>query len=242
MKNILRIIIRFSLFSILLGACSYIGAEENVVNSEPTTQEESASSKPILEERLSAIESAAPNLDITSLQSYSVNGITIYAGHLVVNGDQVKLDICFELPSNSHWLVQDMLVEGKKQNNIHGSGLYMEPAGTFEEKGYRCDEITFTHALEDDVLNFEVGQLYSSAREGDPCDVSDMVSQDLINAGTLIEFSCVENHGLAKTEILTWPDQLTKEEARIRVEALFEQYRVETLPGPWVFEILIQQE
>jgi hypothetical protein len=242
MKTVQWFIVNIILFGGLMTACSISAAGEIVLSPEPALPEVGITINPIIEERLSAIEFTVPDLNIALMQSDSVDGYVIYAGNLIVEGDQVSLDVCYELPSNSQWMLHDMHVEGKVQNNIYGHGLYMDPAGTFQDTGFQCDELTFTLTLENDVLDFEVGQLYSPAREGDPCDVSDMVSQDLADANRPMEFSCVNDHGVAKTEILTWPDQLTKEEARIRVEALFEQYRVEIIPGPWVFEIPLEKK
>lgn len=187
-------------------------------------------------------EEALPDLNLTEMESDIVDGNTIYADNLRVEDENVFLDVCYELPSDADWMAFDMMVDGKTQINPNGFLIYMEQAGTFHTNGLRCYMISFPHTLEDETLHFEIGQLFAPAREGEACTSSNLVSQALEEAGTPIEYTCVEDHGMIISEILSKPDTMTEEEAKAKVYELFAQYRNETFPGPWVFEIPLEQE
>ena len=187
-------------------------------------------------------EEAIPDLNLAGMQSQTIAGNTVYAGNQKVVDEQATVDVCFELPSTSDWMLTDMQVNGKENMNMMGYLIYVEPAGTRQTKGLRCDELVFPVVVDQDSIHIEIGQLFAPAREGTACNSSDKVSQALIDAGTPIEFTCEEDHGMTITEILSKPDTMTEEEAKTKVHELFVQFRYESLPGPWVFEIPLEQE
>ena len=196
---------------------------------------------PVVDAALFNTEDIMPDLGLETMQNRTINETTIYAGNPEVVDDQVNLRVCYELPSSADWMLFDMQVNNDAQINFQGYSFYMEPAGTRQARGMRCEVLSFPYSAKQEKIHLQIGQLYAPAREGTSCDHSDKVTQTLAENGMAIQFTCLEDYGMTTIEISENPAGMSEEEARTKVNELLYQYNNESLPGPWEFDLSVEK-
>ena len=197
---------------------------------------------PQLMDGLFEIEEAMPNLDLKSMQSKTINDITLYVGQLYVEDEKLRVSLCFDLPSTADWMVY-----GFHFNGIGAAGLgvdldYLEQAGTLQEKGLRCDTLIFPETLPIGNVTLEIDQIEAPPREGKFCKHAEALQKDLEAKERGIRFTCIEENGMTSIEINEKPQEMSEEDARNEVSTLLHHMNTPIIEGPWVFDLPLQEE
>jgi hypothetical protein len=151
-----------------------------------------------------------------------VNGIDISASHFLKEGDQVFLDVCFDMPNNDDWTVwMASLQAGGEEFTVSGSipievrelpiegqqrvitfdkrGNWTEKWEPIEagQKGRRCDTLYFNIRPDLDLSNatIAINSIAAAPREGEECSAAylNRVQKVLDARKTGIEVQCYKD-------------------------------------------------
>ena len=162
------------------------------------------------------------------------------------DGDTLLVDVCFELPDNRDWMVQDALVSalsaGKPyQAPINAASLIsLQPAAENGAPGKRCDAVEFSlpPGAEAVTPTLQVLALEAPPREGETCTTYlDQVQSSLDRKTTGIRVACEEApQSFGSWTISAKPESLSQADAEAIVYQAFKD--AITIEGPWVFELV----
>lgn len=162
------------------------------------------------------------------------NNIEVTVSNLRREGSNLKVDVCFDMPDKSDWMLEP--TSSVDYSGIKGVGggfnNFLYERATETQSGYRCDTVHFGIP---DIANFAniTLTLYIAAppREGKECDFYQNQAQKLKAQGLDIQFSCNIISGGTDVTIDKKPAGMTEEEAG---QLIFGPEAM-VLPTPWVF-------
>ena len=198
----------------------------------------------------------------TEVQTQTNLGIEVSVANYRVQGNEVLVDACYQLPDDLDWTVDKativtansltlplsagsgleftkMLDDSRKRITTFGetsitSEDYHESA---EVPNYRCDTLYFGPIVENADLSLfilTIHSLIAIPREGQECQMFVHQVQPALDAkNTGIQIGCAQEEGGARIYVVERPDSMSQEEAEAVVSA---NTMPNTLQGEWVFE------
>ena len=197
---------------------------------------------PKLADSLFEIEEAMPNLYLKSMQSKTINDITLYVGQLYVEDEKLRVQLCFDLPSTADWMIYGIHFNGIGPAGLGSDLDYFEQAGTLQEKGLCCNTLIFPETLPIGDVTLEIDQMEAPPREGEFCNNAEALQKDLDAEERGIRFTCIEAYGMTTIEINEKPQEMSEEEAQNVISTLLYQMNTPIIEGPWVFDLALQEE
>jgi hypothetical protein len=206
------------------------------------------------------------NIEITQ----RVNNIEITVDHFRREKDQVLLDVCFQLPDNSDWLMWNGLLKyGKEVYEWSGGGpfeirlppengkqrVFTFPEGggikdTWEDAvdgqiGRRCETVYFDNiplAANQTHFTFTIDAIEAAPREGEECTRAylDKWQTALDARKTGIRIKCIEEEYISGLEIADKPASMSMEDAKTIIHSMDLYLDVNGIRGPWIFEFDIK--
>ncbi len=171
----------------------------------------------------------------------SASGIDVRVDSAWIDGKNVNANICYTLPDASDWSIWSAsLSYGGTVLQEYGTTLLsiQEPANG--QPGMRCDTLTFVVAPDADLssLTITVDAIGTVPREGEYCSVyMPKIQQTLLDRGIGIVLDCPEVNGVATMQIVSFPPEMTKEQA----EQIVYSDEFFTIKGPWTFPVNLAQ-
>jgi hypothetical protein len=160
----------------------------------------------------------------------TVNGIIIEASNFRIEGEYLVADICYDLPSQSDWLLPDsMTVEIKGRSiKVFEWGLIEWKYSADGLKTHRCDDANFPIAGigEFTEVQIVIPRLETSWPDSLDCDAA---QNRLDAANTGIVITCYEDGNVSGPLLDTKPAAMSDEQAYAAINDAF----IETFSGPW---------
>lgn len=160
----------------------------------------------------------------------------ISASNFRLEEDQVKVDVCFNLPDEQDWMLDRAWLQlgPLTLDQAGGELLEYEQASTSGKPGRRCDTFFFeapiNSVLTEAVLTIE--SVSAPPREGQYCEfLLNTVQPILDQRSSGIELTCTEQTGYSDAKVISKPDGMTQAEAE-QIAFSREYFRVD---GPWQF-------
>jgi len=205
----------------------------------------------------------------SGIQTTSANGIEISAANFRVEDKILKVDVCFQKPSNENWLIFDAAIQiGEAKITLDG-GSGIEETTTLDNgqrkiftfanrtagisgqeqtvihdgmPDYRCDTLDFQvdSSLKLSQFDLVINSIMLDRNEGGECTTyRDRVQSILDAQGLGIRIDCVMQDYGSFQTIAEKPASMSQEEA----ERLVRNARREAfmLHGPWIFQGTISQ-
>ena len=174
-----------------------------------------------------------PNLQSNKAQLAS--GITIQLDAVQREGDYIRADICYQLPSEADWLPGNsagdvVLTVGDKTIPIWGFKLIDWKTSPNGKKTHRCDYLLFPVAADQDVTQFTITikRLVTSVPEQPDCNKA---QEQLVTAKTGLVIRCNHGENSFGYEVAQKPASMSDSQAR---DLIYEAFS-EIVRGPWVF-------
>lgn len=160
----------------------------------------------------------------------------ISATNFRLDEDQVKIDVCFNLPDQQDWMLDRARLQlgALTLDQTGGELLEYEQATSQGKPGRRCDTFYFEAPLNSVVSEaiLTIESVSAPPREGQYCEfLLSTVQPFLDQRGAGIKVSCTEQTGYSDAKVISKPDDMTQAEAE-QIAFSREYYRVD---GPWQF-------
>lgn len=168
-------------------------------------------------------------------QVKTAHGIEIHLKNIRHVDNLLKTDICFPLPDNEDWMLNQLSLQYDGIEVSDWGGIVIEPIIPAEngKPGMRCDMVYFSLPQSVSLSEFTITviSIWAPAREGSACQRANIVQQKLAQQG--IQAVCQEGNGIVGYQIVDKPASMSHEEAqKILLEEQFF-----TIKGPWEFNI-----
>jgi hypothetical protein len=203
----------------------------------------------------------------SSIQTVTAQGIEISATNFIKEGNEVYVDVCYQLPDNSDWTInQATLITRDSQELVLSGGSGLEFTQTLEGSqrkitqfidnkvivkeysasqdvpDYRCDRLDFILSDSEKVdlssIKLTIDSLIAIPREGEECQVyNDKIQTALDAEGSGIKFQCIQSDGGPQIQIINKPSYMSLADAQNEIS----KYSItDVYRGPWDFESSVQ--
>lgn len=203
----------------------------------------------------------------SSIRTVTAQGIEISATNFIKEGNEVYVDVCYQLPDNSDWTInQATLITRDSQELVLSGGSGLEFTQTLEGSkrkitqfidnkvivkeysakpdvpDYRCDKLDFILLDPENVdlssVKLTIDSLIAIPREGEECQVySDKIQTALDAEGSGIKFQCILSDGGPQIQIINKPASMSLADAQNEIS----KYSItDVYRGPWDFESSVQ--
>ncbi len=167
--------------------------------------------------------------------SQLTSGINVRVERAWRDGKNVNANVCFSLPDPSDWAIWNASLS-------YGDSILQEYETTLlsTQNGERCDTLTFVVAPDADTSTaiIIVDAIGTTPRADEYCTVyMPKIQQTLNERGAGIILDCVDNSGLLTMQIVSYPPEMTQEQA----EQMVYSDEFYTVKGPWVFTFSLGQ-
>lgn len=165
-----------------------------------------------------------------------VNGIEIEIINQQVQDNFLLVDVCFQLPSDSDWLLStypdDVILTVGNETIPHSGFGEIDTKTNASGNKTRCDRVTFQISGQEDLSKFviTINHLVTSIPENPDCDKA-QAKLDKKNTG--IKIKCSKTDSSFSYEVTQKPGNMSSYETQRPIESAFS----ETFDGPWAFEI-----
>lgn len=165
-----------------------------------------------------------------------VNGIEIEVINQQVQDNFLLVDVCFQLPSDSDWLLStypdDVILTVGDETIPHSGFGEIDTKTNASGNKTRCDRVTFQISGQEDLSKFviTINHLVTSIPENPDCDKA-QAKLDKKNTG--IKIKCSKTDSSFSYEATQKPGNMNSYETQRSIESAFS----ETFDGPWAFEI-----
>jgi hypothetical protein len=184
------------------------------------------------------IDASYPTAQVQVASNQIASGIDIRMERVWVEGKNVNADVCFTLPDASDWSIWSA--------SLNYSGIVLQEYGTTlvslqeGQPGLRCDTLTFVVPPDADLTNasIAINSIAALPQPDEYCSVYlPKIQQALLERGTGIALDCVDVNGVPTMQILSFPPEMTKEQA----EQIVYSDEFYTVQGPWSFSFNLSQ-
>lgn len=171
----------------------------------------------------------------------SAGGVDVRMERVWLEGKNLNADVCFALPDAADWSIWSAsLIYGETVLNEYGTTLTRLQEPLDGQAGVRCDMLTFVVPPDADLTNAAVviHSIAAAPRDEDYCTIyMPKIQQALLERGVGIVLDCVEENGALRMEIVSFPPEMTREQA----EEMVYSDEFFTLNGPWRFPFSLSQ-
>lgn len=183
-----------------------------------------------------------PTAELQISKSFqTANGFDVRIDHAFVEGKNVMADVCFNLPDHSDWGISyASLIYGDVVLQEYGTTLLQLQEPADGKTGFRCDTLTFVVPPDADLSSavISIEAIAAKPREGEYCSVYlPKIQQAMQTRGVDIVIDCVDVNGVTTMQILSYPPEMTKEQA----EQIVYSDEFYTVRGPWTFPLYLSQ-
>jgi hypothetical protein len=208
----------------------------------PSVQESSAPLPQILPSATAYLDESYPSVEVqVAAPQQTAGGIDVRMERVSLEGKNLNADVCFTLPDASDWGIWSAsLAYGEVVLEEYGTTLVSLQEPLEGQAGVRCDMLTFVVPPDADLTNAAIiiNSIGAAPREDDYCTIyMPKIQQALLDRGAGIVLDCVDVNGMLTMEIVSFPPEMTREQAEEMVysEEFF------TLSGPWNFPFSLSQ-
>ncbi len=187
----------------------------------------------------------APSYPTAEAQSISpnqaANGVDVNVVRAWQDGKQVNADVCFNLPDDSDWAIQDASIQfaGATVTEFGATLVSRQPPAS-GQPGQRCDTLNFYVAPDADLsaVVLTIGSIAAAPRGDDYCNIyMPKIQQALQDRGVAITLGCADVNGVMTMQITGMPADMTQEQA----EQIVYSDEFYSIKGPWVFTFNLGQ-
>lgn len=163
----------------------------------------------------------------------------ISASNFRFDEDQVKVDVCFNLPDSQDWMTDRAWLQlgGLTLDQSGGELLDYQEADSQGKPGRRCDTFFFETLFNPDIAEavLTIESVSAPTREGQYCAfLLNTVQPALDQQDTGIKLACTEQTGYSAAKVISKPQGMSQAEAE-QIAFSPQYYRVD---GPWQFTAL----
>jgi len=157
------------------------------------------------------------------LVAQTAGSVTVRVGNYRIDGEVLKMDICYPLPSQADW------TPGRPSLVLGDTTILARQVAMTDETA-RCYWVSFPVTPQTDLTQFTivVDRLETSPPEQPDCDKA---QRKLDAAGSGIAIQCHRSDWSFGYDLVRRPAAMKEAEARKLVGDAF----IDILPGPWVF-------
>jgi len=146
------------------------------------------------------------------------SGIEVRANRAWRDGKEVHAEVCFTLPDTSDWSIWGASLQYPGGSVVDfGSTLISLQESVEGQSGSRCDDLSFYNVPPDaDLSNVivTIDAIAAPPRAEDYCNIyMPKIQQTLIDRGIAIQLGCVDSGQGQVMQILSKPDNMSKEDA-----------------------------
>jgi hypothetical protein len=208
----------------------------------PSVQESSVALPQILPSATAYIDESYPSAEAAvAAPNQAAGGIDVRMERVALEGKNVNADVCFTLPDASDWGIWSASLNyGETVLNEYGTTLVSLQEPVEGQAGLRCDTLTFVVTPDADLTNASIviHSIAATPREDDYCTIyMPKIQQTLLDRGVGIVLDCVDVNGMLTMEIVSFPPEMTREQAEEMVYS--DEFFI--LAGPWSFPFSLSQ-